>query len=600
MIRSLRRLLGNSVRGVQSDLTISVVTPSFNQAEFLGECLRSVAEQSVKPVEHLVFDPGSTDGSRDIAAAAPGVTLIAEPDEGQADAVGKGLAAARGDVIAWINSDDSYADREVFARVLARFREDDAPDIVYGRGIYVDAKGQKTRDAYINKRPRTLGERLAHEVGLLQPATFLHRHVIEKIGLPDPSLHFAMDYEFWIRAAKAGLRFAFIDEELAHARYYEENKTLGKRGESYAEIAKVVCKNFGFLDVRWAKRWAEFNVSGFDGVLRTAESGGDDEAPISKETGRILRAHNLTYHGIHALTEPKIPAAEQTKAEMESLGIEIAQHCKPVDAETKSGNGWLCYTVERQRWAFRSGWVQEQLDRTAEEIDKLKARRRGETCVIVGNGPSLNKTDLSLLDGVDVFCSNYAHLNKELFGRATYLSVVNNLVAEQGAADFSMLRDVTKLFPYWLGYCVVPDDETYFFKSVGRPEFSTDILQNVSWRHTVSFFHLQIAYGLGYRRVALIGFDHSYAQKAGVAEGAVIEQDDADENHFDPSYFKGKRWHAADVDNMEAMYLLSKEAYEADGREIVNSTVGGHLELFDRVVLAEYLAGGYAKQEPVR
>lgn len=600
MIRRLGKYLGAKADGKATGLSISVVTPSYNQAEFLGECLGSVASQTKKPIEHLVYDPGSTDQSRHIAQGAPGVTLVAEPDEGQADAVGKGLSRARGDVIAWINSDDCYADDHVFQRVIDRFAQEDKPDIVYGRGIYIGANGEKTRDAYINKRPKALLDRLPHEVGILQPALFLRRSVIEKIGLPDRALHFAMDYDYWIRAAKAGLKFAFLDHVLAKARYYEENKTLGKRGESYAEIAQVVCGHFGFLDARWARRWAEFLVHGYDGVLRSGAGHDTNEERVQAETARILRAHNQTYEGTRALAEPESPAAEYTRDVMASLGLPVESHCKPVPEDQVTGSGWTCYTVERQRWAFRTEWLNDQLARTAFEMNRLRSSRRGDTCVIVGNGPSLNQTDLGQLEGTDVFCSNYAYLNAELFRHATYLSVVNNLVAEQGAASFSMLRGVTKFFPYWLAYCIVPDELTFYFKSVGRPEFSTDINENVSWRHTVSFFQLQLAYGLGYRRVALVGFDHSYAQKAGVQEGAVIEQVSADQNHFDPKYFKGKKWHAADVDNMEAMYRLAKQAYEADGREIVNSTVGGHLELFRRVELREYIGSGVPHREPVR
>ena len=341
-------------------------------------------------------------------------------------------------------------------------------------------------------------------------------------------------------------------------------------------------------------------MHGYDGVLRSGSGHDINQERVQVETARILRAHNLTYEGTRTLAVPGSPAAEYTRDEMVSLGVPVESYCKPVPEEEVSGSGWTCYTVERRRWAFRSDWLKDQLARTAFEIDRLRNNRRGDTCVIVGNGPSLNQTDLGQLEGTDVFCSNYAHLNAELFRCATYLSVVNNLVAEQGAASFSMLQGVTKFFPYWLAYCIVPDESTYFFKSVGRPEFSTDINENVSWRHTVSFFQLQLAYGLGYHRVALIGFDHSYAQKVGVQEGAVIEQESPDQNHFDPRYFKGKKWHAADVDNMEAMYRLAKQAYEADGREIVNATVGGHLELFRRVELAEYIGGGIPHREPVR
>lgn len=576
--------------------TVSAITPSFNQAEFLGACIDSIARQTHPAIEHLVFDPGSTDGSREIAQKARSVTLVAEKDEGQADAIGRGMSRAKGDVIAWLNSDDEYADERVFEDVVARFNAEDAPDIVYGRGIYIDAEGNKTRDAYVNQKPESLPERLAHEVGILQPALFLKKSVVERIGIPDQSLHFGMDYEFWIRAMQAGMKFAFIDRVVARARYYEENKTLGKRGESYAEICAIVSEKYGFLDERWARRWAEFNVDGLDGVLKN--SGNTDlssEEAIVREQKRILSAFNERYAARKRLETRDIPAARQTADKMKELGLSLEQICKPVEHDTPTGAGWTCYTVGEQRWGFKTPWLQAQLIRSEEKIEELRNSRRGDTCVIVGNGPSLNDTDLSLLDGVDVFVSNYAPLKPELFDRATYLSVVNHLVAEQGATDFNRLRGVTKFFPFWLAYCIVPDEDTVFLKSVGKPEFSRDLMENVSWRHTVSFYHMQLAYGLGYRRVAMIGFDHSYRQDASVKEGEVIEQSSADENHFDPRYFKGKKWHAADVDNMEAMYRLAKDAFEADGREIVNATVGGHLELFRREELGAYLRSEEAK-----
>src|SRR5690606_40329010 len=115
---------------------------------------------------HLVFDPGSSDDSQSIAREYSHVTLIEEPDSGQSDALNKGFKRAKGDIIAWVNSDDSYFDNRVFEAVLSRFQEPDQPDIVYGLGIYVDEAGVKLRDAYINRNPDTLPWRLQQEYGI--------------------------------------------------------------------------------------------------------------------------------------------------------------------------------------------------------------------------------------------------------------------------------------------------------------------------------------------------------------------------------------------------------------------------------------------------
>lgn len=567
-------------------LSVSIVTPSFNQAAFLPACIESVAAQSHPAIEHLIFDPGSTDGSREIAEQAASVTLFAEPDSGQADAVAKGMRAARGDIVGWLNSDDVYASGTVFERVVARFEAEDRPDIVYGRGTYIDASGSYLRDAYTNERPETLGTRLHYEVGILQPTLFIRRHALDIVDPPLEHLHFAMDYDLWIRAAKAGLRFAFLPELIASGRYYEDNKTMGMRAKSYAEVLDVTTGHFGAAHVRWAKRLAENRLGGADGVLDTGRDLA--AADVDAETTKIVAAHNYPWSARDTLrTCRTVEPYTETVEFMESHGLTLEHHARPV-ADGAQQPGMKTYKVDTTTWAFDAAWVDAELDKTRKRLDQLRASRRSDTCVIVGNGPSLNATDLALLDGLDVFVTNFAHLKAELFERATYLSVVNNLVAEQGAAVFNEMDSVTKFAPWWLSYCLAPGDDMLFVPSVGHPQFSTDLMANVSWRHTVSFFSMQLAYGLGFRRVALIGFDHSYRQDAKYVEGETIAQQGDDHNHFDANYFKAKQWHAADVDNMEAMYVLADEAFRADGREIVNCTIGGHLELFPRAELGDY------------
>src|SRR5262249_49962528 len=156
------------------------------------------------------------------------------------------------------------------------------------------------------------------------------------------------------------------------------------------------------------------------------------------------------------------------------------------------------------------------------------------TCILVGNGPSLNAVNFDLLRDQDVFASNYAFMHKKLADKIRFLSVVNYTVAEQGSFEFQGAKEVMLLLPYWLRYAIHEADNAFFFKSIGLPEFSTDLNQNVSWRSTVTFFNLQLAYGFGYRRVLMIGFDHSYVQSSGLKEGDMIKQTSEDVNHFSP------------------------------------------------------------------
>ncbi|MEA5411769.1 FkbM family methyltransferase [Synechococcus sp. BA-120 BA3] len=573
-------------------LTISVVSPSFNQAEFLAECLSSVQQQTYAPIEHLVFDPGSTDGSREIAAGFPHVTLFAESDAGQSDALNKGFTRASGDVIAWLNSDDCFAHSSVFESVIQRFHAADSPDIVYGRGIYTNEAGAKLRDVYINKDPSSLIWRFQQEDGILQPALFMKRSVIERVGLLRSDLHYCMDYEYWIRCVKAGMKIVYLDEDLAIARYHSNNKTYGMRGKSYSEVCDMMQEHFGYVNHIWIKRYAEFLAEGHDGVLAHAgNSGVKDESNLSN----IYRSLLLAYNGSHDTYQLLANGAAQkgtgdTLREMKTLGIAPIVPCKQIPLDQALDPGCVAYTVGPRRWAFDAKWKAAQIAKTHEFFRERIANRRSETCVIVGNGPSLNKTDLSLLQGQDVIVSNNVFLSSELLKYATYFTVVNYLVAEQSSPHINRLDGAVKVLPYWMAYCLNPGPNTYFVDAVGRPEFSKDIFKNMSWRHTVTFFNLHLAYGLGYRKVIMIGFDHNYKQPEGIVEQEVIQSFEEDENHFHPGYFRGKKWQAADVDMMEEMYRLAKEAFEEDGRSIFNSTVGGKLELFPRLPLEQALA----------
>lgn len=576
---------------------ISVITPSFNQAEFLPRTLESVAAQTYAPVEHLVYDPGSTDASREIARTAPGVTLIAEPDKGQADAVARGMIEAKGDIIAWLNSDDEYFDDGVFATVAAAFLAPNPPDILFGDGDYVDRAGAFIRPAYVIGDPGELQWRLMKEVGILQPATFISKALVERIGPVDRDLRFCMDYEFWIRAQQAGARFGRLSRKLAKARYYSDNKTFGQRGDSLREVVHMTRRRFGFTHRDWLQRLADFEINANDGILREASATDPSRQKIMARAVDLNARVNGDYDTALKITaSAAVKAYQSTAADfIERRAPSALDYARPVALDTAAVAGAQCYSVGPRRWAFDRPWLNAQLTRSDALFEKMKRERRGDVCAIVGNGPSLKKATLSDLAGVDTFVSNYAFLDKTLARVARYLCVTNYLVAEQEPAQFNLIDGRFKLFPYWLSYCLTPTDDACYVRSVGHAEFSLDFYKNISWRSTVTFFAMQMAYAIGYRKVVMTGFDHSYIQPKSV-EGDLIKQSEDDPNHFDPTYFKGKAWQAADTDNMEAMYRLAKDAFEADGREIVNCTVGGKLELFRRGSLADEVKGAPAQR----
>jgi len=234
-------------------MKVSVVTPSFNQGRFIERTLRSVATQSGGPVNHMVVDGASTDNTVDILKNFGGnLRWVSEKDNGQTDAINKGIRGTDGDIIGWLNSDDIYYP-DAISRVVAFFDAHPEVDVIYGMADHID-QNDKAFETYPSE-PWNF-ERLKETCYICQPTAFFRRRVIEKHGLLDDDLHYCMDYEFWLRLGKAGVRFAYLENKLAGSRLYAENKTLGSRVKVHAEINDVLKKKFGKVPERWLWNYA--------------------------------------------------------------------------------------------------------------------------------------------------------------------------------------------------------------------------------------------------------------------------------------------------------------------------------------------------------
>jgi glycosyltransferase involved in cell wall biosynthesis len=234
-------------------MKVSVVTPSYNQARFIKRTLESVATQTDVEVEHLVFDGGSIDDTVEVLKRfGRGVRWISEQDKGQTDAINKGIRASDGEIIGWLNSDDIYYPGAI-ARVVAFFDTHPDVDVVYGMADHVDLS-----DHAFEPYPTEAWdvERLKNRCFICQPAAFFRRRVVDQHGLLDENLRYCMDYEYWLRLAKAGVHFAYLEEKLAGSRMYAENKTLGSRVKVHAEINDVQKSLFGVVPDRWLRNYA--------------------------------------------------------------------------------------------------------------------------------------------------------------------------------------------------------------------------------------------------------------------------------------------------------------------------------------------------------
>jgi len=231
------------------------------------------------------------------------------------------------------------------------------------------------------------------------------------------------------------------------------------------------------------------------------------------------------------------------------------------------------------------------------DIDKVKSyhdMHKGDRCFIIGNGPSLNLLDLTLLKNEITFGVNAIYTNYNQMGfHVTYYVVEDKFVAEDRADEINQYKESLLMYGDELTYCLSPNKNTvllnviYNFRNYfGFPHFSKNIAKKIWVGGTVSYLCMQIAYYMGFDQVYLIGFDHSYEipDNAEVDGHKIVSTIDNDPNHFNKEYFgKGKRWHDPMLDRMELAYKKAKTYFEDDGRKIVNATVGGKLAIFDRI-----------------
>ncbi len=233
---------------------ISVITPSFNQGAFIQATIESILSQKYPNLEYLVLDGGSSDETLDILKSCGSeVQWISEKDEGQADAINKGLRRASGEVIGWLNSDDTYLPGAL-EYVGRFFAEHSKVDVVYGDGYYVNREGTIVQPYH------TLDfswESFAHECYICQPTVFFRRCVLDNVGMLDPKLHVALDYEFWMRLFRKHPPVR-LPRFLATSRMYPDNKTLSQRRIAYKEIIQVVRKHYDYVPYSWTLGFASY------------------------------------------------------------------------------------------------------------------------------------------------------------------------------------------------------------------------------------------------------------------------------------------------------------------------------------------------------
>lgn len=244
---------------------ITIITPSYNQGKFIERTIKSVIGQNYPNLEYIVMDGGSTDQTLSIlnkyskAHLPKGTTFIwrSEPDGGQTTAINKGLHLATGEIVAYLNSDDTYLPGSL-EMISLFFTNQPTANFVYGQGDLIDSIDTKIGE--YNTLPENFGNLFA-SCGISQPTCFWRKKLLKTIGLFDESYQFTMDYDYWIRVSKRYPLY-FIPIHIANTRIHKLAKTSAFAHKLHTEAINVSLKHYGRVHYDWVFTYADSLFSG--------------------------------------------------------------------------------------------------------------------------------------------------------------------------------------------------------------------------------------------------------------------------------------------------------------------------------------------------
>ena len=221
---------------------VSVVTPSYNKSSFIEETILSVRNQTYPRIQHIVVDGGSTDETLEILSKYDDSLIwISEPDEGQSDAINKGWKMAEGEILAYLNADDTYMPWAVQTAVEYLAENPDV-GMVYADADFTNEHGEVTRHYQVGEFDLSRILCSYDDLFLVpQPTVFFRKEVLDRVGYLDKNLHLTMDLDFWIRISLK-FRIGHIPQILATMRFYPESKSVSQSYRAVDDCLRVVDK----------------------------------------------------------------------------------------------------------------------------------------------------------------------------------------------------------------------------------------------------------------------------------------------------------------------------------------------------------------------
>nr|WP_217366940.1 MULTISPECIES: glycosyltransferase family 2 protein [unclassified Brevibacillus] len=251
---------------------VSIITPSYNQGRFIRETINSILTQDYANLEHIVVDGGSTDDTLSIlqeyAQKDPRFRYISEPDRGQSHALNKGLAMARGEIIGWLNSDDTYVPGAIMLAVHA-FANNPSWGMLHGNCQVMNEYGQVS-STYPSEQADS--KKLYQSCVICQPSAFIRTHVFRHMGGVDEKLQFCMDYDLWMRIAKF-YPIGYVPHYLGNARIHTTCKSATQwHSVGVPEVLRSLAKNYSSIPSHWISYVPHYKGMGVLDLLRIYKS----------------------------------------------------------------------------------------------------------------------------------------------------------------------------------------------------------------------------------------------------------------------------------------------------------------------------------------
>lgn len=264
---------------------VSIVTPTYNQAEFLRETIESVLSQEYPHIDYWVIDDGSTDETRQVLKEYSGrVKWESQANNGQTPTINKGWKKTPGEIIAWLNSDDTFIHGAI-SRIVQLFQQHQDVDIIFGDTLFTAADGAPLNRYRPGKEFDYRHFVIECHNPIAQPSAFIRRKVFESVGELDPLYYYFMDWDFWLRA---GLdhRFKYVPELLSTYRLHTNSKSVAQARRAAPELEYMYRKFYSHRDLpKWIRQSEQRAFANMYFMTATYYSNGGDPEMVA-EMGR--------------------------------------------------------------------------------------------------------------------------------------------------------------------------------------------------------------------------------------------------------------------------------------------------------------------------